>query len=430
MAAQNNADGGLTVTPRMRELYETPGFLATTKGGQELRDLYQLNSNKFNASRLSSFGLACYVGQLDEVGRMIVTGQAPPLNGTETPYRFSYATILVAGSQRIVYTPPGSGKFAETLNLLLSRGCPPDVPDICLYTALHHATMNHNSRPELARILLERGSNVNHLNKYGSSAISAALLSGHVGAVNILMEFGASLDIADADGFVPGNSFVNYGPQVTAAVTKWLRKRSGEQAPLDEKKCDFCGKKDDGNQLKLKACSACRSARYCSAACQRSHWKTHKKTCKAFMPSNTVTLKPSYDDLGGPVTPIADFRRRALGLPTGATPAHHMRSAHQPSAFPKSVIVKIQVPYVGDMSPEDQVRFASYASQSPMLVYTKKRDFVCQIKRPDDPAAYDRVAQIIREKGVGAAKGYFAAELKSADELVVKVGEVLAEQPF
>jgi hypothetical protein len=31
---------------------------------------------------------------------------------------------------------------------------------------------------------------------------------------------------------------------------------------------------------------------------------------------------------------------------------------------------------------------------------------------------------------VGGAKAYFAAELKSKDELLVKVSEVLAEQPF
>jgi hypothetical protein len=34
------------------------------------------------------------------------------------------------------------------------------------------------------------------------------------------------------------------------------------------------------------------------------------------------------------------------------------------------------------------------------------------------------------ERCRGGAKAYFAAELKSKDELVVKVSEVLAEQPF
>ena len=63
------------------------------------------------------------------------------------------------------------------------------------------------------------------------------------------------------------------------------------------------------------------------------------------------------------------------------------------------------------------------------MVYTKKRDFVCQIHRHDGPKAYDELAKIIVEKGVGGCKAYFTADLKSRDELVVKT-EVLAEQPF
>eukprot|EP00775_Hariotina_reticulata_P001971 gene1971-biopygen3474 len=28
-------------------------------------------------------------------------------------------------------------------------------------------------------------------------------------------------------------------------------------------------------------CSGCRTARYCSAACQKAHWRSHKAVCKA-----------------------------------------------------------------------------------------------------------------------------------------------------
>ncbi|KAA1475903.1 ankyrin [Dentipellis sp. KUC8613] len=416
------SDGGFTVTPRMRQLYERPGYLGTDDGGQELRDLYQLHSADFDATRLNHFALSCFFGCLDRVKHMIATGQAPPLNGTETPFKFGYATLVVAGCQRVLEGPTGSGKFAETLKFLLSKGCPPDVEDICQYTALHHATMNNNIRPDLARILLENGSNVNHLNKYGAPAIVGALMEGHVGAVDVLMEFGADLNIADADGFVPAEAFVTFGPQVTAVVTKWLRKRSGEQAPLDEKKCDFCGKTDD----KLKLCVACHSARYCSRECQKSHWKVHKPACKPFTPSNTVTLKPSYHGTAH-MMPTATLNRQLLGIQADSPSPRQMRGSRQASTYPKSVIVKIQVPYALGASLEYQ---RSSFSSMPLLVYTKKRDFVCQIRREDDAAAYDRVTRIVKEKGVGSAKGYFAAELKSVDELVVKIGELLAEQPF
>lgn len=65
-----------------------------------------------------------------------------------------------------------------------------------------------------------------------------------------------------------------------------------------------------------------------------------------------------------------------------------------------------------------------------LLVYNKKRDFVCSIRKVDDADAYLRISQVVRERGVGGAKAYFTAELKSKEELLIKVGDVLAEQPF
>jgi radical SAM protein with 4Fe4S-binding SPASM domain len=36
---------------------------------------------------------------------------------------------------------------------------------------------------------------------------------------------------------------------------------------------------------KLRDCSRCRMAKYCSAACQKAHWATHKAICKQLAPS-------------------------------------------------------------------------------------------------------------------------------------------------
>jgi hypothetical protein len=51
-----------------------------------------------------------------------------------------------------------------------------------------------------------------------------------------------------------------------------------EDATVDRRDdaCVACGKP---GQPKLLVCSACKSVRYCSTACQRNHWKQHKSLC-------------------------------------------------------------------------------------------------------------------------------------------------------
>ena len=80
------------------------------------------------------------------------------------------------------------------------------------------------------------------------------------------------------------------------------------------------------------------------------------------------------------------------------------------------MIIKVQVPLMPGFDE--------------FMVYDKKRDFVCRIKKQDNPEAYRRVEQVVRSQGVGGAKAYFSAEMKKPDELIVKVSEVLPEQTF
>ena len=48
-----------------------------------------------------------------------------------------------------------------------------------------------------------------------------------------------------------------------------------------ERACAACGATGDGDERKLRMCSACQLVLYCSPTCQRSHWKAHKAACKA-----------------------------------------------------------------------------------------------------------------------------------------------------
>jgi hypothetical protein len=57
---------------------------------------------------------------------------------------------------------------------------------------------------------------------------------------------------------------------------------------LEQKKCFMCSKKG------LLTCSRCRMLNYCSAECQKKHWKQHKPFCKpieTYKAEKTKTLK-------------------------------------------------------------------------------------------------------------------------------------------
>ncbi|KAG6372493.1 hypothetical protein JVT61DRAFT_7597 [Boletus reticuloceps] len=255
--------------------------------------------------------------------------------------------------------------------------------------------------------------------------------TGDVALVGTLMEHGADLDIMEADGDSPRKACVFFGAEITAAVQRWERKRKGEVAHWEDKQCDNCKIKQSG----LKRCSRCQVVRYCSTECQQwmdvahvgrivgAHWKMHKQSCKPFCAETTITLKPTYDGaLTWGTISRADFTRQVLGL----MPATPLRPGLTKNATEnKRMVIKIQIP----------IEFRNSLPIDPsvplsLFIYNKKRDFVCTVLRASDPDAYDTVVQVVQSRGVGRAKAYFAAELKNPDELVVKISEVLAEQPF
>lgn len=136
-----------------------------------------------------------------------------------------------------------------------------------------------------------------------------------------------------------------------------------------------------------------------------------------------MTVRPAYEGVTN-VIPLADMTRASFGIPSPPPPARNFRGAKVPRMRrdeTKQMVIKVQVPWTGGYAP---------AQAGDMLVYTKKRDFVCRIRPEDGVDAYRRLAQVVHEQGVGRAKAYFSAELKDKDELVIKVGDVLAEQPF
>ena len=148
-------------------------------------------------------------------------------------------------------------------------------------------------------------------------------------------------------------------------------------------------------------------------------WKEHKKSCKRFSGSNTVTVKPLYEIPGLPfmsLIPMQQVTRAFSGLPS-QFPETRTASSNKQMQYPKKKIIKVQLP-------------AMPGSYGHMMVYDAKRELLCYIVRGNGPAAYDRLTEVIQAKGTFGLKAYLVAELKSKDELVIKIDEVLAEQPF
>lgn len=302
--------------------------------------------------------------------------------GSETPYKFGYCTIVATGAQRI--DGPGL-QHLETMKYLLDRGTPPDEPDIVGITAIQHIAIGQTPVPALLRMLLQRGANPNHQNRYGEAALHQAFQIGHPETIDILLEFGADLDVEDADDFPARSMYLQSGPTIPAIVHKWMNKRAGTSAPMQERACDACRKPSD----KLKLCGKCKLARYCSVDCQsklslspssplltikisaESHWRNHKPNCQPFSETTTVTLKPYYDQSGTNMFSTGDFARSAMGIASQPRPETHNRRAHVPKNLDKttgkSLIVKVQIPFMPGSPPPVAARISGH-----LMIYTKK----------------------------------------------------------
>ncbi|KAJ6501458.1 hypothetical protein C8R47DRAFT_970205 [Mycena vitilis] len=408
----------------MAAIIRQPGFISAVKGGQQLRDFYGEGMlSYFYVRYISELQSLLFVDHMEQ----LLTGvdASGVLAGSETPFLLGFASLAVLGAQRILKASIGCLRHLETLEYLFARGLDANVADIVGSTALFHATTSPDPRDDLSRCLVKNGADVNHRDRFGETCLLGSMQSNVIASVELLLESDADVDIAGADGLSPRMYYLSCGPEVVAVMAKWLRKRAGTEAPRTEKRCDSCG----SSPPSLLNCGRCAVARYCSRECQGEAWRTHKRSCRPFSALNSVILKPFYD-AKGTLWSVAEVSRMLMGYPAQACywTKRQTRSGHVPkNCSGKVLVVKVQVPIGED---------PQYPATGELLVYNKKRDFVCSIRRVDGPVDYDRVALAVRRDGTGSVDGeggvkaYFVAELRGKDILVVKTSEPLAEQPW
>jgi uncharacterized protein len=109
-----------------------------------------------------------------------------------------------------------------------------------------------------------------------SSALATAVQFGSAHACKLLIAAGADTHA----GVLSGNAFVGYAE---IARQYWPEKPElaavfdpgAVQEPFTPPCCANCQK----SGIKLRACSKCHAAQYCSTACQTAHWRGHKAAC-------------------------------------------------------------------------------------------------------------------------------------------------------
>ncbi|KAJ7733478.1 hypothetical protein B0H16DRAFT_1468069 [Mycena metata] len=235
------------------------------KGGSILRDFYLKESENFDPFQLSQFAQAVFCGNYDIVKQAIDAGVSPDLNGTETPFLYGYATILVLGAQ-----------FLETLECLLSMGAPADLGDIVGCTVLHHSNTLMVPKEDLFRCIITHGADPSRKNRFGEVCLLGALHHGNLTMLSVLLDANVDFTLEDADGYSAWKHFPTCGSRVVAMVMKWDRTMAGSRAPYQEKACD----------LPLPA----------------AQWAHHKMLCKPFSPANSAAVIPYLTFVPTPAT--------------------------------------------------------------------------------------------------------------------------------
>lgn len=342
----------------------------------------------------------------------------------------TYVDLLVIGwTGRGEFIVDKASDYIRLLDVLLSAGAPVDNPDFVGKTALHHAA-KHQRTGDLIKVLLKHKANVDSQDRFGASPLLIAIQEDCFDVIPVLLDAGASLDVTDGEGSSPRSAYLTRPAEVSNVVKGWLVQHQGKGAVLHGDRCSQCGI----SSAPMKRCSKCRSRLYCSLECQSeflfpsshysthsrslqlmkaSDWKTHKKNCQPFnKEDNLLIVKPRYT-MGnfGSVSTIS-IVPSSWGVYKKQNPSGKLEANVRDG---RNMVIKIQLPLGGSGS---------------MLVYNKKRSFECILDPGENPTAYSRIKEMINGKGILGLKAYFAAELRSKDELAINVAECLPEARF
>ena len=344
---------------------------------------------------------------------------------------------------------PGGMQHVAVARVLLDAGANANAKDVAGYTPFHLSCDKDSEKAlQIAAMLPAYRGNPNLKNRFGAVPLIDATQARQLRAVTVLVEAGAdpnivddsstaltATDLASEEYNTPPPEFVEMmarvGKSPAEARRHWRSSGKKDQvvspmtlaATFPDARQLFslasvkiaadtpptCFGPDCQRPAPKSRCERCQRAWYCSAECQKAHWRNgHKQECRAAAGERT-RFRIVYDH------PIVDQLRRQA--PQGSPRATRFEKDD-------TKLVKLQLPVGTDLKPtSDPANIAGYDR-------LRSRTFL--ILRDGNPD-FDELVRVIRTHGLnGGAKGYFGAWGANEDgsELDIDVRCMAPARPF
>ncbi|KAI8499961.1 Ankyrin-1 [Branchiostoma belcheri] len=169
---------------------------------------------------------------------------------------------------------------ADIVRLLLRKGASVTKRNKGISCAPLHGAAG-NGHTEVVDLLVHHGATLDIRDAFQRTPLMAAIMFKEVATVRQLIEFGARVDLADAQGNTTQQYCeYNFFGEDCDCTLKEMMELVQEATKNKLLRCcnPTCGK--PGYRSTLKLCGQCKLTRYCSRDCQKQHWLIgHKRSC-------------------------------------------------------------------------------------------------------------------------------------------------------
>ena len=342
---------------------------------------------------LSEFGRACFLGQVSLVEKMLMefddddVRKKRLLERRESGMRFNSMLNVICGHKQLKAFPGNPPMFGhlDTAKVLLKYGVNVHARDVAGYSALHFCTNLNSSETTLkiAELLLQHGADINARNRFGCCPLHEPVMLGDEAAVIFLLEHDADVHVGENDAQLTPAKLGMNRPSISRLISEYTTRKLRREMKKQLQKCGYC--ENVGDQK----CSACRAISYCSAECQKKHWKEHKARCK-------------------------EIRNEKLIIPTAPSKVYDPLNMHEGDLKKHETNAEFSV----------KIQLSTLAPESaPMLIYDRTRSF--RIALHPKHSGFGKMVRKIRADGVLGVKAYFNASVDKDLNLVVDSGVVL-----